>query len=671
MSGGYTMKEKNIRELAKRMGLITVENMCQYTIPQLVLMVANKVNELIDGVGQFESDVDEIVKSQNEKIQHLLGEGLLLEVENVFNGWFKDGTFDTLINQSALKKVNERIDETKVQLSQKLDKSGIVTMSNMGQDVKEAMTGGSVAVVGKDAVLSENIVDGQVTREKTDFYNYLYDGNLVNHLTLVKGHGYYSNGTEANVETKAMVTIYKDQIDFVNGYKINYTAPCDICFWGKQNEFINGYHWQHVDLDNPGVLDNIPVTAHHVSFTFDLSVLPTLIICKEEVYNKTLTPLYTDRELRVEPTQLLSGIDVTKIADFKLNPKGNLISRLNTIHGYYYWYEDGGKRYSDDAYCVTYPLDITKSYIINFDTIVTYWDENGQFISGGPYGSLSGTTNTAWLNPDDYPSNTKEIRLLIYASDRDRAVFAESDYFKKDLKVSYYIEGLVEDSKVSSYLSSNPLNNKKAVFLGDSWCAGNDEAGGGWCQRIKESNPTLTVVNYGQHGADWFQANLFFLDVEEKMNVIKNSDYVIIEAYTNGLYGDESNLSKPLGTINEFNYLTLEEIESLPDTYAKDLERVLFKIATACHGKKIGLMFPYKAVDHLRENNAFRQFKPEVIKCANKYNIPVFDNFDGCNIPSWHEELRKDYYVENDTVHLNAKGYDVICPSIENWIKTL
>lgn len=581
------------------------------------------------------------------------------------------GTHNTLSDR--LDKSDEIQAQTNAQLSQKINhgEGGVITNAMLSQEVKEAMTGGSVAVIGKNTVLSDNIVDGQVTREKTNYYNYLYDGNLVNPLTIVKGRGYYSNGEEATVTTKAMVTIYKDQIDFVNTHKINYTALCDICFWGKQNEFISGYFYQHVSLDNPGVLDNIPVTTHHVTFTFDLSVLPTLIICKEEVYNKTLTPLYTDRELRVEPDQLLSGIDVGKIADFKLNPNGNLISRLTTEKGYYYWFEDGSKRSSDDAYSVSYPLDVEKSYVINFDSSVTYWDENGQFISGRMYGSLSGTTNTQWLNPSDHPSNAKEIRLLVYKADYGNVVFAESNYFKKDLKASYYIEGLVEDSKVSSYLSSNPLNNKKAVFLGDSWCAGNAEAGGGWCQRIKENNPSMTVTNFGQHGADWFQANLFFLDVEEKMNVIKDSDYVIIEAYTNGLYGDVSDLSRPLGSINEFNYLSLEEIENLPDTYAKDLERVLFKIATACHGKKIGLMFPYKSVDHLRENNAFRQFKPEVIKCANKYNIPVFDNFDGCNIPSWHTELRKEYYVENDSVHLNAKGYDVICPSIENWIKSL
>lgn len=103
------MKEKNIRELAKRMGLITVENMCQYTIAQLVVMVANKVNELINEVWRFETDVQETLKTQNENIQYLLGEGLHLEVENIFDGWVKDGTFDTLINQSALKNISDRV----------------------------------------------------------------------------------------------------------------------------------------------------------------------------------------------------------------------------------------------------------------------------------------------------------------------------------------------------------------------------------------------------------------------------------------------------------------------------------------------------------------------------------------------------------------------------------
>ena len=48
----------------------------------------------------------------------------------------------------------------------KADKTHVWSMANMGQDIKEAMTGGSVAVVDKNTILEENIVDLQVTRSK-------------------------------------------------------------------------------------------------------------------------------------------------------------------------------------------------------------------------------------------------------------------------------------------------------------------------------------------------------------------------------------------------------------------------------------------------------------------------------------------------------------------------
>lgn len=108
------MKEKNILELARRMNLISIDDMCKYTITQLVVMIANKVNELIDEVGGFESEVQ-------HNIQYLLGEGLHQEVVDVFDRWIEDGTIDTLINQSALKKVNDLIKETNEQLNDVVD----------------------------------------------------------------------------------------------------------------------------------------------------------------------------------------------------------------------------------------------------------------------------------------------------------------------------------------------------------------------------------------------------------------------------------------------------------------------------------------------------------------------------------------------------------------------
>ena len=46
---------------------------------------------------------------------------------------------------------------------------GEVTMSDLSQEIKEAFTGGAVAVVGVNAVGTENIKDGAVTIQKMSF----------------------------------------------------------------------------------------------------------------------------------------------------------------------------------------------------------------------------------------------------------------------------------------------------------------------------------------------------------------------------------------------------------------------------------------------------------------------------------------------------------------------
>ena len=88
-----------IKDVAQRLGIITVEDMERYTALELIMMIANKVNEF-----------NETINDQNEKIQYLLSEGMLSEVEQIFNEWTQDGTFDRLINESALQDVNNRVE---------------------------------------------------------------------------------------------------------------------------------------------------------------------------------------------------------------------------------------------------------------------------------------------------------------------------------------------------------------------------------------------------------------------------------------------------------------------------------------------------------------------------------------------------------------------------------
>lgn len=84
----------------------------------------------------------------------------------------KDIAKKTITTEERTKLSNlENYDDTniKASINNKADKNAVFSMANMGQDIKEAMTGGSVAVVGKNTVLTENIADKQVTPKKTSF----------------------------------------------------------------------------------------------------------------------------------------------------------------------------------------------------------------------------------------------------------------------------------------------------------------------------------------------------------------------------------------------------------------------------------------------------------------------------------------------------------------------
>ena len=228
-----TKDVSKITDIAIKLNLITADDICQYSVVELVYKIINKVNEVIEVIG-----------IQNDDIQYLLNEGMPEEVMAHFNKILNDGTLETFINQTVLSNINKKVDDTNKALQTKVtvNQAGAISPVMLSQEVREQMTGGSVAVVGKNSVLNENIANGQVTREKTNFYDFSLDGNLVNDLTITKGRGYHANGNLNETGAKAMITIYKSQLNFVDGgIKIVHNRDCDFAFWGKQNEFISGH----------------------------------------------------------------------------------------------------------------------------------------------------------------------------------------------------------------------------------------------------------------------------------------------------------------------------------------------------------------------------------------------------------------------------------------------
>lgn len=98
---------------------------------------------------------------------------------------------------NEINKINEQLD-TKVNFTD-MD-SKIWSMSNMGQDVKEAMTGGSVAIVGEDTVSMENLM--------YDVKNNLYDICSPSKDVLLSSNSYgcnLDNAQNTNISIKTNI----------------------------------------------------------------------------------------------------------------------------------------------------------------------------------------------------------------------------------------------------------------------------------------------------------------------------------------------------------------------------------------------------------------------------------------------------------------------------------
>ena len=148
---------------------------CRVTLPEFPFEIRESINSDWDkDITVLSTEANEIIidefgrKIEMKKISEMEEANILpidsysMILDNNENKKIKTNLITQKI-ENDLQLVNE-------QLEHKANKNEVFSMANMGQDVKEAMTGGSVAVVGKNAVLEENIVDNQVTPRKTNFF---------------------------------------------------------------------------------------------------------------------------------------------------------------------------------------------------------------------------------------------------------------------------------------------------------------------------------------------------------------------------------------------------------------------------------------------------------------------------------------------------------------------
>ena len=244
-----------------------------------------KIEEMekkISQINYIDTKLADKLKKDYEKLKRIiLDENIQTKLTNDIK------EIDTSINN-----INNDIKEIDSQLDTKANYNAIWNMANMGQDVKEAMTGGSVAVVGKDSILTVNIIDNQVTPAKTSFYGINEDGNLIDRNNLIKGYYYNNNGekiTDDNAYTTGLIKFNKE-------LEYNFNFVTYITFWDENKIFINGYIQGSSTPDHPTDLENIPQNAKYVRFSVWSSDINICIFSKKSKYSKDLKTDYFLKE---------------------------------------------------------------------------------------------------------------------------------------------------------------------------------------------------------------------------------------------------------------------------------------------------------------------------------------------------------------------------------------
>lgn len=625
------------------------------------------------------------------------------EINNKLDQMAENGTLTNLIKSylnPIITEQNQKINSLNNQLTEGLNnartKNELITMADLSQDVKTAITGGSVAVVGENSVQNSNIVNNTISQTKMKDAILSEFGNLIEYDKCSLSKTLDNTGNEVD-------SVARDVSDFIpilgENYHVGNNNAYSVYYYTIDKTFIS---YQSPNTSNLIKL-TIPENAKYFRVTMYKSSYSgygqyPYVAINDDKYIGTFTnivgtptitsPLYTKNDIILADDNIKNNsinqnkFDtetfniLNKNPDFELTNLGNLFDNRLLIYDKGFTHLSTEIQNMKGSFITSYlvNIDVTHQYqCFTFGSYYIKWlDEDENEISVDILVGLKVLTppeNTKFGLISGSVEQTLDKTGRNYLQLVDRAVHVLTD-----------INQVVDPIYKGNYLYTETselypeLTNKKMVFFGDSWCAGNSSYPGGWASYIRSNTVNTVCENKGQNGSTWAQCYNNYL-TSEKINDLSNDyDIICIEAFTNGLYTDTP--YKTIGEVDNTLFNSIDEITSqMTDTICRDIELCLFQLAHKYVGKRICIIFPYQSRSQAYNNACFKDTIPLVKQIAQKYSIKIFDDFYTSNIPTF----TRDYYwdtgeeTEDEKIgtHLNELGYPIIGKNIiqhlNNW----
>lgn len=559
-----------------------------------------------------------------------------------------------VISSAKLNKIEEGIDEVNKKATQlddkKFDKNGILSMANMGQDIKEAMTGGSVAVIGKNTVLSENIVDNQVRERNTSFLS-LNSKNLYDKDYAV--YGILEN--DGNIIPSSFY-LYTDYIEVNEGDLITITQSLTSpgCCYDANKNILNINPYTATAINSPYTF-TVPAGVKYIRLNFHETFLNSFVVCHgASIISNTYASYELSDKVTVNKKQIKNlNVSIDEVEFIKSSE--NLFNKSNITKGVLL---SDGTVTSNTAYFISDFINVEEFDKITLSKTYTspgcYYDKNKKVIP-----NLLKSDNIYSPYTYNVPDGVKYIRVNLDYDIKDSYMLVGGD----KLPSNYVPYEKYLDSSIK--VTNNKWYGKKCVTFGDSITWYDKQTYGdktnesgvkvkGYQSYLEELG--LIVNNQGVSGDTTPQ-----ICARVKNFDFTNYDLVTFMSGTNDFrdrYTESIGQLKPIGTSFDVN--------TFIGAYQSMIESVLNRYP----GIRILIFTPFR-VWHKGEEIS-KEYIEAVKSVGGLYGIPVLDLYNN----SGFNKLTKGIFIVDNTskvsyeFHPSTKGYkrlaDCIIPFLEN-----
>lgn len=596
------------------------------------------------------------------------------------------GTARTLGDR--LNGLNSQVEGTAENLLSKRNINNPITLKDLHTDVKSAITGGSVAVVGLNAVGEENIKRGSVNEEKLSFTpvkgsasKNLFDKDAITEYGtyISANNGRIYTGGDSNITTS-------DWMPVESGVKYTIKRHYTLVWYDAEKEFISG-----VGTSAPEGLGNaITVTSPTLAQYLRISTDKKFLINQQVEVGETSTPYtkYGDQELsknvRVKNDNIVDGsIFPTKINGGRnisfLEPSKNLYNKNTNKKGLYIASEAGVERANDSYFASDYiPISGNTSYALKYFDQLAFYNQDKVYLSG--LGYSDGTMGSALVF--NSPIDARFIRISIQTINLDRQQLEKGEESTEFVEHASYLplsafdpitrENITNINNFPSYKSIHQIMSKlmskpnlKIKLIGDSITHGY-----GGTDFKQDGELIYSGFKVNENGYCW--ANLLKAHLEEKFDcVVKNfgttgsSSSRILSNLSSLVRSDDDIIICMIGTNNRSSALS-----NPLNKFYNDL--IAIGNYVKGQGKEIIFMSSIPASVYNETEEDVRYFHMEDVDTAvmsasahfNTEYISVYKQFlNYCEVNNVEiDTLLKDGLHPNDDGYLVM--FDIICDSL-------